>query len=228
MTLLKRLGWALAFVIIAALAAVLPAHFLGAGSPPPAAAMISEPATEGGGPPQPANGATAPQANGATAPQAVAQPAGSPEAIPRRIALPELGVQAPVIEVGLDEAGGVVVPDDVTTVGWYRGSVSLDSLAGSTVIVGHRNSAVAGSGAFDNLEGLEAGDRLRVVDESGTAHRFRVSEVEMVLKEDFASIVREAFGTDGAHRLTLITCGGDFDSAAGSYLSNVIVTATPA
>lgn len=220
MTLLKRLGWALAFVIIAALAAVLPAHFLGAGSPPPAAAMISEPATEGGGPPQPADIAAAPQA--------VAQPAGSPEAIPRRIALPELGVQAPVIEVGLDEAGGVVVPDDVTTVGWYRGSVSLDSLAGSTVIVGHRNSAVAGSGAFDNLEGLEAGDRLRVVDESGTAHRFRVSEVEMVLKEDFASIVREAFGTDGAHRLTLITCGGDFDSAAGSYLSNVIVTATPA
>ncbi len=220
MTLLKRLGWALAFVIIAALAAVLPAHFLGAGSPPPAAAMISEPATEGGGPPQPADIAAAPQA--------VAQPAGSPEAIPRRIALPELGVQAPVIEVGLDEAGGVVVPDDVTAVGWYRGSVSLDSLAGSTVIVGHRNSAVAGSGAFDNLEGLEAGDRLRVVDESGTAHRFRVSEVEMVLKEDFASIVREAFGTDGAHRLTLITCGGDFDSAAGSYLSNVIVTATPA
>lgn len=220
MTLLKRLGWALAFVIIAALAAVLPAHFLGAGSPPPAAAMISEPATEGGGPPQPADIAAAPQA--------VAQPAGSPEAIPRRIALPELGVQAPVIEVGLDEAGGVVVPDDVTAVGWYRGSVSLDSLAGSTVIVGHRNSAVAGSGAFDNLEGLEAGDHLRVVDESGTAHRFRVSEVEMVLKEDFASIVREAFGTDGAHRLTLITCGGDFDSAAGSYLSNVIVTATPA
>lgn len=220
MTLLKRLGWALAFVIIAALAAVLPAHFLGAGSPPPAAAMISEPATEGGGPPQPADIAAAPQV--------VAQPAGSPEAIPRRIALPELGVQAPVIEVGLDEAGGVVVPDDVTAVGWYRGSVSLDSLAGSTVIVGHRNSAVAGSGAFDNLEGLEAGDRLRVVDESGTAHRFRVSEVEMVLKEDFASIVREAFGTDGAHRLTLITCGGDFDSAAGSYLSNVIVTATPA
>ena len=220
MTLLKRLGWALAFVIIAALAAVLPAHFLGAGSPPPAAAMISEPATEGGGPPQPADIAAAPQA--------VAQPAGSPEAIPRRIALPELGVQAPVIEVGLDEAGGVVVPDDVTAVGWYRGSVSLDSLAGSTVIVGHRNSAVAGSGAFDNLEGLEAGDRLRVVDESGTAHRFRVSEVEMVLKEDFASIVREAFGTDGAHRLTLITCGGDFDSATGSYLSYVIVTATPA
>ena len=215
MTVLRRLGVALGFLIIAALAAVLPAHFLGAGSTPPASAMIAEPATNAAGSAEPFPGTP------------VAEQGGSPEAIPRRIALPDLGVRAPVVEVGLDEAGGVVVPDDITTVGWYRGSVSLDALAGSTVIVGHRNSAVAGSGAFDNLESLEAGDPIRVVDESGAVHRYRVSEVDMVLKEDFASIVREAFGTEGEHRLTLITCGGDFDSGAGSYLSNVIVTALP-
>ena len=215
MTVLTRLGLALGFVVIAALAALLPAHFLGAGSAPPAAAMIAEPATSAAGSTEQLPSTP------------ISQQAGSPEAVPQRIALPDLGVRAPVVEFGLDESGGVVVPDDITTVGWYRGSVSMDAPAGSTVIVGHRNSAVAGSGAFDNLEVLEAGDRIRVVDESGAVHRYRVSEVDMVLKDDFASIVREAFGTDGDHRLTLITCGGDFDSAAGSYLSNVIVTAVP-
>jgi hypothetical protein len=33
------------------------------------------------------------------------------------------------------------------------------------------------------------------------------------------------FGRDGALRLTLITCGGPFDRASGSYRDNVVVTA---
>jgi hypothetical protein len=35
------------------------------------------------------------------------------------------------------------------------------------------------------------------------------------------------FARDGAVRLTLITCGGEFDAQAGSYRDNVVVTAVP-
>ena len=51
-------------------------------------------------------------------------------------------------------------------------------------------------------------------------------------------VSRETFGKDaipltalfaatGAPRLTLITCGGPFDSESLSYLDNVVVTAVP-
>jgi hypothetical protein len=36
------------------------------------------------------------------------------------------------------------------------------------------------------------------------------------------------FATDGAPRLTLITCGGPFNEATGHYRDNVVVTAVPA
>lgn len=215
--ILARVGVVLGFVIVAAVAAVLPTRLMGVGAPPPALAVAVDPAAL----------AADAAASGSTVDTPPLVGAGTDAGIPESIEIPALGAQAPVLEVGLDESGGVVVPDDVTTVGWYRGSVATDASAGSTVIVGHRNSAVLGSGAFDNLESLDAGDRIRVVDREGEVLRYRVSDVEFVLKEDFDSIVREAFGSDGEERLTLITCGGEFDESARSYLSNIIVTAYP-
>ena len=37
----------------------------------------------------------------------------------------------------------------------------------------------------------------------------------------------QLFSTTGAPRLTLITCGGQFDAQRLSYLSNVVITAVP-
>ena len=37
----------------------------------------------------------------------------------------------------------------------------------------------------------------------------------------------DVFDTSGAPRLSLVTCGGVFNSQTGHYLDNVIVTATP-
>jgi len=37
----------------------------------------------------------------------------------------------------------------------------------------------------------------------------------------------ELFARSGQPRLTLITCGGSFDAAGGSYRDNVVITAVP-
>lgn len=58
-------------------------------------------------------------------------------------------------------------------------------------------------------------------------HRFRVREIKSVEKTRFSTIVEDVFRPDSPYRLTLITCGGAFDEAEGSYLSNIIVTAYP-
>jgi hypothetical protein len=39
--------------------------------------------------------------------------------------------------------------------------------------------------------------------------------------------VGEVFARDGAPRLTLVTCGGQFDYRANGYTENVVVVARP-
>jgi sortase (surface protein transpeptidase) len=147
--------------------------------------------------------------------------------VPDVVSIPDLSVQALVTTVGLDAGGGVVVPEDVSTVGWYSGSVPIGSQVGSSVLVGHRDSKVQGIGALGAIENLTVGERIVVAGAGDLGVEYEVQEVAFVEKSNFVSIVADAFGIDGPHRLTLITCGGDFDAQAGSYLSNVIVTATP-
>jgi LPXTG-site transpeptidase (sortase) family protein len=146
---------------------------------------------------------------------------------PASVSIPSMGVQASVIPVGLDDGGGVFVPEDVRTLGWYTESVPVAADQGSAVIVGHRDSAVQGAGAFSGIENLAEGEVIEVATTSGDVETYVVDEVKVVLKSDFTSIVEEAFAINGEHRLTLITCGGAFDSSARSYVSNVFVIATP-
>jgi LPXTG-site transpeptidase (sortase) family protein len=144
---------------------------------------------------------------------------------PAEVSIPWMGVQAAVEPVGLDPGGGVFVPEDVRTLGWFSASVPITADRGSSVIVGHRDSAVQGVGALSGIENLRSGDTIEVATETGDAEVFSVREVRVVAKTEFASVAEEYFAINGEHRLTLVTCGGAFDAGAGSYESNVFVTA---
>jgi LPXTG-site transpeptidase (sortase) family protein len=146
---------------------------------------------------------------------------------PTGLTIPAMGAQARVIPVGLDEGGGVFVPEDVRTLGWYTASVPIGASQGSSVIVGHRDSAVQGAGTFSGIESLDIGEGIEVTDPSGQVLRYVVTEVMLVDKDAFATVAGEVFTLEGEHRLTLITCGGAFDASARSYESNVFVTAVP-
>lgn len=146
--------------------------------------------------------------------------------VPERIAIPVLSVYAPVAAVGQDISGGVVVPNDIARIGWYRGSELLGSAHGTTVLVGHRDGHDIGAGAFFGLDTLHAGDRVLVAG-AGSAVTFTVVSVDLVDKNDFAKVSGAVFTDQGDPRLVLISCGGAFDFDIGSYESNVIVTAVP-
>ena len=143
------------------------------------------------------------------------------------VSIEALGVDAPVVPVGLDAGGGVAVPDDIGVVGWYESSALIGAQRGSSVLVGHRDEADVGLGALGAIESLAPGDEVAVTAEGGRNVRYVVEEVTYVEKASFSAIVEEVFDLEGPPRLILITCGGAFDDAAGSYLSNVIVTARP-
>ncbi len=145
--------------------------------------------------------------------------------IPTAVDLPTLGVHADVLPVGIT-AGELDVPTDPTDVGWWTGSVAAGSPAGATVIDGHVDSAELGVGALYRLTDLAIGDTISVTVAGGGTITYRVNERRSYNKSE--GLPAAIFGIDGAPRLVLITCGGTFDKATGSYESNVAVFASPA
>ena len=59
----------------------------------------------------------------------------------------------------------------------------------------------------------------------GSVLGFHVVDTRMVDKPELPRA--EVFARTGAPTLTLVTCGGQFDSSTHHYLSNVVVTAAP-
>ncbi|MEM7322746.1 MAG: class F sortase [Actinomycetota bacterium] len=144
------------------------------------------------------------------------------EAFPVAVRISRIGLEAPVISVGVDDRNDFDVPA-ADTVGWYRYSSAPGSL-GSTVLAAHVDYA-GREGAFFNLEDLQPGDTLEVELADGSIIEYEVTESILYDKE--ALPAEELFRKDGASTLQLITCGGAFDSTERSYLGNLVVTAEP-
>jgi hypothetical protein len=128
----------------------------------------------------------------------------------------------------MDASGSILVPEDVLVTGWFDASRRLAAPYGSTVIVGHRDSATQGTGALYAIEELPPGTSLTVTDRSGVEHAFVIESVELIDKAVLPAEAPRIFTHRGPYRLVLITCGGAFDETARSYLSNVVITALPA
>jgi len=168
---------------------------------------------------------TEPEASPSAAPDIRAV---APDREPISLSIPDLGVESPVVTTSMDASRGVTVPEDVMETGWYDGSRRLGASYGSTVIVGHRDSATQGSGALFGIEELPLGSTITVTAQDGTTHEFIVDSVELIDKSLLPAEAPRIFSLTGEYRLVLITCGGAFDEGARSYLSNVVITALPA
>ena len=143
-----------------------------------------------------------------------------------RVAIPDLGVDAPVTGVGIDIAAGkLAVPDPINQVGWWSGGAAPGDATGTVVLGGHVDSARAGRGAFFRLKDGRAGNLIRVTSADGRSRSYKITTVRTYLK----SVLPLGIWTrSGARRLVLVTCGGPFLPAEGHYRDNVVVTAVPA
>ncbi|MGG5258144.1 class F sortase [Phycicoccus avicenniae] len=145
---------------------------------------------------------------------------------PVRLRIPDLGVDASVRPVGVQRDGGMVIPAEPTSVGWYRyGRAPADPL-GHTVIAGHVATREDGPGALAPLAGAEEGMRVEVLDADGVRHRYVVRGRENIRKK--ALPVDEIFAREGRPLLVLVTCGGEYLPELRSHRDNVVVTAEPA
>ncbi|TMR34422.1 class F sortase [Actinomadura geliboluensis] len=170
-----------------------------------------------GGPPQP------PAWAAATRPAGPAGPA-LPRSVPVQVAVPAIGVRAPLVRLGLDADGSVQVPraDRPREAGWYDLGPAPGE-RGAAVLLGHVDSA-AGAAVFYDLGRLRPGHRVEVTRADGRVAVFTVESVERVAKDRFPT--QRVYGPLDRPGLRLVTCGGPFDRAVRGYRDNVIVYAT--
>jgi sortase (surface protein transpeptidase) len=140
---------------------------------------------------------------------------------PVALTIPAIGVRTPLSRLGRTRQGTLQVPSSTTVAGWYTGSPRPGEI-GSAIVAGHIDSA-QGPGVFFRLRLLHAGDLVYVRRSDDTLVVFRVYAERMYAKNRFPTL--RVYGPTPDAELHLITCGGVFDSATGSYLSNVVVYA---
>ena len=167
----------------------------------------------------------------------------APVAVPLRLRIPSLGVDATVLGVGITKQNVMDAPmgspDDRVwqQAFWYRGS-AVPGTASTALMAGH----IDGGGhpaIFAHIADLKAGDAIIVHDtRTGLDVRFAVTRsVSYSLQQTrLPAVLRWMYGTgpvagttpqrsaDGLSHLTLVTCSGTFRN--GTHDHRLVVYAT--
>jgi len=140
--------------------------------------------------------------------------------VPHRLSIPSIGVNAPLISLGLNRDRRMQVPGDAHTAGWFRGAPRPGQI-GPAVIAAHvhfNNRA----GAFARLSQVKINDRVIVTAKNGKKVAFVVTRVARFPKSRFPTNL--VYGNLTYPGLRLITCEG-FDPRLDTYRDNIVVFA---
>ena len=161
-----------------------------------------------------------------TEPEPTPEPAPEPVAAPLRLVVESLGVDAPVVEMGLDDQGIPYVPLNGQDVAWYNFS-SPPGAGSNAVFAGHINWGGA-AGVFGDLGALQPGETVRLMSGDGSEYVYEVFANFPVDPDDPASL--KVMAPTPTDTVTLISCGGTWipdanEQFGGSYTNRIIVQA---
>jgi LPXTG-site transpeptidase (sortase) family protein len=137
-----------------------------------------------------------------------------------RVVIPAIGVDSPIVDLGLNPDGTLEVPTNYQVAGWYSLGPKPGQI-GPVVIAGHIDSK-RGPAVFYRLDELKPGDKVKV-DMGKSIVTFVVTSIAQYPKDAFPT--DKVYGLVTYPALRLITCGGLFDSTTGHYQDNVVVFA---
>ncbi|MFO7689250.1 MAG: class F sortase [Cryobacterium sp.] len=144
---------------------------------------------------------------------------------PTRVRVDTLDIDMSVTAVGLAPTGDMELLVNPAEAAWYRFGSAPASSSGATVIAAHVDAIGYGLGPFARLADASPGTEVVVTTADGADQRYRVESVTSDTKADI--LWDTVFDREGGPRLTLVTCGGEFDYTTRTYSSNVITTAIP-
>ncbi|MFY1704041.1 class F sortase [Micromonospora sp. WMMA1923] len=210
--------WRAAGAAVVLLVAMVGAGLLGVALSTDPTARPPAPVTQAG--PHATDPDLAPQESG----QDGARAPGLPRSRPITVSIPQIGVHTSVLELGTNPDGTVQTPplEQADLTGWYQRGASPGEV-GNAVIIGHVDSR-EGPAVFWSLGALQPGGTVQVTREDGRTLTFTIDAVRSYPKTDFPSQL--VYGPNDRPGLRLVTCGGQFDQNAGTYLNNTVVFAT--
>jgi sortase (surface protein transpeptidase) len=166
--------------------------------------------------------ASTPRISSSSTPSADADSTDNAEstAPPARVTIASIGVDSPLMRLGLNSDNTVEVPpaDKGMTAGWYTGS-AMPGQRGPAVIIGH-NDTRYGRAVFHDLRTIKPGADVAVRLLDGKTVHYTITSLQRVSKSNFPT--QRVYGPDPGHVLRLITCDGALD-ANGHPVDNLIV-----
>lgn len=214
-------GRVVAVLAAALLAGLLAYALMGAGTPN----RITEETEASEALSEPTPTATA---SSSPAPTVAASPATLPPvrpvSVPTQVAISSIDAELSVIPTGVTPDGLMEIPEDPRVAGWYRYGPDPLSDAGAVVVSAHIDSKER-VGPLARLGQVSPGDEV-VVTTAGEEVRYVIERVDSYPKTviDLDAV----FTRDGAPRLHIVTCGGEWDASTGSYEDNIVAVAVRA
>ena len=143
-----------------------------------------------------------------------------------RLVIDSLGVNAPVVRLGLDPRDVPQVPNDGAKVAWYDFS-ARPGTGGNAVLAGHVRWA-GDPGVFADLDELQEGDIIRLRWRDGRESVYEVSD-NLLIDASHPDALRVMAPTP-ADTITLFTCAGTFvpdpdNPLGGDFTDRVVIQA---
>ena len=146
----------------------------------------------------------------------------APAALPVRLVIPKIGIDAPVTVKGVDPNGAMQNPNGPEDAAWYD-FTARPGQGGNAVFSGHLDYHDYGPAVFARLGDMAAGDLVEVRLEDGTVYRYVVT-ISVLYPADSAPS-QEIVGPTGREMVTLVTCGGTWQGRPQGYSHRLVVRA---
>ncbi|MDC0449214.1 class F sortase [bacterium] len=142
---------------------------------------------------------------------------------PVRLQVPTVGLDAQIVSVNVGPDGVMEAPEDWFVVGWYQKSGKVHQEK-NMILNGHYDTNTGRPAAFWVLKNIKVGDTVTVTDSYDRHYNYAVVDFLHVDIKDPArlSVLSDA---DGRSTLTLITCGGVWSPADGTYTKRLVAKA---
>ncbi|MEU6121976.1 class F sortase, partial [Streptomyces sp. NPDC047123] len=145
-----------------------------------------------------------------------------PPSPPDRVRIPSIGVDTPLMGLGLTAQGSLDVPppERKNLAGWYEAGTTPGE-RGTAIVAGHVDNK-EGPAVFYELGALQKGRTIEVERRDGSVAVFTVDANEVYDAKGFPD--EKVYGAAPRPELRVITCGGRYSRQTG-YQGNVVVFA---
>jgi hypothetical protein len=143
---------------------------------------------------------------------------------PVRVVVGGSPIDMPVVPVGIEDNGAMVLPDNHVELGWYRYGPAPGAPEGAAVVAGHVDTLTEVT-PMARLKDVPPGTEVTVERADGSVLRYRTEVVELVHKRSLEDA--DLFRRTGGPVLHLVTCGGEWLEEIGDYEDNVVLRAVP-